>query len=91
MTTTCQACGGLSQISNSRRTADNIRRRRECVKCGARWSTLEVTETSTRLDRIRGFRIPPERKAEYLKLVRKKGGKAREVAMAMGLTEDTKK
>lgn len=37
----CQ-CGGDSKVTDSRPHKKSIRRRRECLKCGTRWSTLEV-------------------------------------------------
>ena len=38
----CEQCGALSHITNSR-PSDNFRlRRRECSKCGNRWSTVEI-------------------------------------------------
>lgn len=89
MTVICRSCGAFSRITSSRRAGDTVRRRRECVKCGGRWSTLEVLELKTRLEKIRGFSVPPDRKAEYLKRMRKKGAKAADVGRAMGLIEDT--
>ena len=42
----CPACGGDSHVVDTRDTAEGeIRRRRKCDQCGARWSTLEVMTT----------------------------------------------
>ena len=38
----CPKCGGKSSVTDSRQTSTNIRRRRQCVACGSRWSTHEV-------------------------------------------------
>lgn len=38
----CPACGGRSSVIDSRPHESSIRRRRECKKCGQRWSTTEV-------------------------------------------------
>lgn len=35
---TCEHCGGDSKVTDSRGT----RRRRECLKCKARWTTYEL-------------------------------------------------
>lgn len=37
----CVACGGESTVIESRRQQHYTRRRRECLECGARWTTLE--------------------------------------------------
>lgn len=40
---TCPACGENQDIvSDSREWYGTKRRRRECLKCGERWSTVEV-------------------------------------------------
>lgn len=43
----CPSCNSKTRVSNSRGLQvvgdqDNTRRRRECLKCGARFSTIEV-------------------------------------------------
>lgn len=35
-------CGGESKILETRRNTGGTRRRYRCVKCGIKWSTLEV-------------------------------------------------
>jgi transcriptional repressor NrdR len=45
----CSACGFVeSKVIDSRSNEDNskIRRRRECLKCGARFTTYEIVETT---------------------------------------------
>jgi len=51
----CPACGGPSRVLATRRDADSQRRRRECVKCGKRWTTVEVgLDYLRRIDRKAG-------------------------------------
>ena len=38
----CQKCGGDSYVIETREKPYGVRRRRECEKCGFRWSTIEV-------------------------------------------------
>lgn len=38
----CAKCKGDSSVKDSRPAAEYIRRRRECLKCGERWTTYEV-------------------------------------------------
>lgn len=38
----CNLCNGKSRVTDSRQVDQTIRRRRVCVDCGARWSTVEV-------------------------------------------------
>ena len=39
----CPKCKGKTKVLDSRRKSDNnIRRRRECVKCSYRFSTIEI-------------------------------------------------
>lgn len=39
----CPCCGGKTIVVNSREDKGNtVRRRRECVDCGARFSTIEA-------------------------------------------------
>ncbi len=44
----CLYCGNAdSKVIDSRETGDNsIRRRRECLKCGKRWTTYETIENT---------------------------------------------
>lgn len=45
----CPKCGAdRPLIADSRHTADGVRRRRKCRRCGKRWYTLELAEYSTR-------------------------------------------
>ncbi|WP_430254294.1 hypothetical protein [Neorhizobium sp. DAR64872/K0K18] len=38
----CPECGtNSSKVTDSREAPGAIRRRRECVRCGGRWSTIE--------------------------------------------------
>lgn len=39
---TCPVCGGQLIVIDSRPTEDSIHRRRKCVECGYRFSTIEV-------------------------------------------------
>jgi transcriptional regulator NrdR family protein len=49
----CQKCRAASRVLETR-GASSIRRRRECVSCGYRWSTCEVliTEESERVAKL---------------------------------------
>lgn len=52
---TCPVCGEDTKIVDSRtsRAGESIRRRRECLVCGHRFTTREVdAETLERLERI---------------------------------------
>jgi transcriptional repressor NrdR len=40
----CDGCGGETCVKDSRTTDNIIRRRRECLRCGARFSTFEVRD-----------------------------------------------
>jgi transcriptional regulator NrdR family protein len=42
MSTSCPICKFGSKVTESRRNNTAVRRRRECVKCGERWTTYEV-------------------------------------------------
>ena len=42
MTMPCPACGGPTRVLDSRPSAGNVRRSRECRKCRAHFSTYEV-------------------------------------------------
>ena len=47
----CRKCGcEKSHVFDSRDIDDLLKRRRECLKCGFRWSTVEVEEIT--FDRI---------------------------------------
>ena len=37
----CKSCGGATRVIDSRPSEKGINRRRECVKCGVRFSTVE--------------------------------------------------
>lgn len=39
---TCPICEGATKVINSRTNSESVRRRRECVDCGYRFSTLEL-------------------------------------------------
>lgn len=39
---TCPQCGSGTCITNSRKTCDEVRRRRECRECGFRFTTIEI-------------------------------------------------
>jgi hypothetical protein len=42
---TCDTCGGDTSVIDSRKLLGNIiRRRRKCLRCGARVSTFEISE-----------------------------------------------
>lgn len=43
---TCPVCGAKTKILDSRKRIDYVRRRRECVECGYRFTT-EETEVRT--------------------------------------------
>lgn len=38
----CPKCDGDSKVTDSRPVSANIRRRRKCISCGNRFSTVEV-------------------------------------------------
>jgi len=40
----CPKCNSKSKVYNSRPYGGTIRRNRECLKCGCRYATIEVTE-----------------------------------------------
>jgi transcriptional repressor NrdR len=39
---TCPVCGGQTRITDSRAQPDVVRRRRECLECGYRFTTKEL-------------------------------------------------
>jgi transcriptional repressor NrdR len=39
---TCPKCNGKTKVVDSRTDEDSTERRRECVECGCRFSTVEV-------------------------------------------------
>lgn len=39
---TCPICGDKTKVINSRATCDCVKRRRECVSCGHRFTTEEI-------------------------------------------------
>ena len=38
----CPVCEGKTTVKDSRKEVDCINRRRECIKCGFRFNTVEV-------------------------------------------------
>jgi hypothetical protein len=43
----CPVCGGKSGVKDSRPTGTGeVRRRRHCLACGARWTTSEVLKST---------------------------------------------
>jgi ribosomal protein S27AE len=40
----CPKCKGHGTVIDSRHNAENVRRRRQCDKCGYRYTTYEITE-----------------------------------------------
>lgn len=45
----CPACHQhASKVVDSRRQSQHITRRRECLKCQHRWTTLEIAQTQIR-------------------------------------------
>lgn len=58
----CRYCGGIARATgtdiSSAGGSDNLRRRRECEKCGRRFMTVEVFE--------RDIRSPKNFKAEMM-------------------------
>lgn len=43
----CPACASTqNKVADSRQTDSSIRRRRECLPCGERWTTYEITDTA---------------------------------------------
>ena len=51
---TCKECGGDSRIVDKRPAGEDVYRRRQCVKCGHRWTTYESREYS--ISQIRTLR-----------------------------------
>lgn len=39
---TCPVCGSKTHIVNSRSDGETVRRRRECLDCGHRFTTREI-------------------------------------------------
>ena len=39
---TCPICGSKTQITDSRPDEDSVRRRRECLECAHRFTTIEI-------------------------------------------------
>ena len=52
MTIKCMKCGGRSKVSDSRTINERskVRRRRICLKCGYRWSTVEIDASGIYFD-----------------------------------------
>lgn len=42
--TRCPLCNGFAKIIDSRSAKDSVRRRRECIDCGYRFTTYEITK-----------------------------------------------
>jgi len=40
----CHVCGASTKVINSRQVAGTVTRRRQCVSCGRRFTTREVTQ-----------------------------------------------
>lgn len=63
----CECGATETEVTDSRRRNDGYRRRRRCLKCGKRWSTIEVRITDTmspsQRDRIR--RLVDELHAQF--------------------------
>lgn len=38
----CSSCGGSSEVKETRETRVGVRRRRECLECHVRWTTVEI-------------------------------------------------
>lgn len=38
---TCSKCNGDSTVTETRKSGDALRRRRKCLSCGHRWTTME--------------------------------------------------
>lgn len=73
----CGKCGGITQVLESRNNDQNIvRRRRKCVKCGERFTTMEMRVdlllNKAQLPNAVAKSVPrpnlsPEQKAEIIK------------------------
>lgn len=42
MATLCPKCNGRSEVKDSRASPRGTRRRRTCVDCGYKWTTIEI-------------------------------------------------
>ena len=38
----CSACQGRSKVTSSQKSSEGVKRVRECILCGGRWSTREM-------------------------------------------------
>lgn len=47
----CPNCGGWTTVVDSRMISGTVRRRRECVQCGQRFSTEETLYKFQRVDK----------------------------------------
>lgn len=45
MSTLCRICSYGSKVTDTRRVSGAVRRRRECARCGERWTTYEVNSS----------------------------------------------
>mgnify|MGYP003132978033 FL=1 len=61
----CPKCQGKTKVYNSRPFGDNIRRHRLCLKCGHKYSTLEILE-------VIADEVPKEKPVVKRKPVKKK-------------------
>lgn len=58
----CPVCDGATKVTNSRPNPDTIRRRRVCLECGYRFTTIEMDEDMHKRERIRlGKALEPKR------------------------------
>jgi len=55
----CAKCHGESRVVDSRPSNTNTRRRRECLTCKHRWSTMEISSelAQTFQDRLAHLRV----------------------------------
>ena len=45
-------CGGDSKVVDTRSKGGKVARRRECLRCGERWTSWEVRVTAENLDHL---------------------------------------
>ena len=55
---TCPECGYDTTVRDSRRSDDQIKRRRECLRCRYRFSTIEIDQDQ--FDRLTSMNEPDE-------------------------------
>lgn len=68
----CEKCGGETRVVETRHTEGYVRRRRECLTCGERYTTIEVrgeAAAAARMvqeaDRLEGFFALPKRERAH--------------------------